>query len=127
MMRGVAGGPNAFGPLPAIDVMRPNVPALKFVSGLPQLNVLSRLNTSTRSSRFCVDANETRRDEKDASRKLDEAAFLGCWRPWQHLLYELTGRRWGNIDVENETGCGIVPYVYKKSSVANAVQWAVGL
>ena len=47
--------------------------------------------------------------------------------PWQHLLHELTGRKWGNIDVENETGCGIVPYVYKKSSVANAVQWAVGL
>jgi formylmethanofuran dehydrogenase subunit A len=47
--------------------------------------------------------------------------------PWQHLLHELTGRKWGNIDVENETGCGIVPYVYKKSSLVNAVQWAVGL
>ena len=31
-------------------------------------------------------------------------------RPWQHLLYQLTGRKWGNLDVENETGCGIVPY-----------------
>ena len=47
--------------------------------------------------------------------------------PWQHLLYQLTGRKWGNIDVENETGCGIVPYVYKKSNLVNAVQWAVGL
>jgi formylmethanofuran dehydrogenase subunit A len=47
--------------------------------------------------------------------------------PWQHLLHELTGRKWGNIDVENETGCGIVPYVYKRSSLVNAVQWAVGL
>jgi formylmethanofuran dehydrogenase subunit A len=47
--------------------------------------------------------------------------------PWQHLLHELTGRKWGNIDVENETGCGIVPYVYKKSSLVNAVQWAAGL
>jgi formylmethanofuran dehydrogenase subunit A len=47
--------------------------------------------------------------------------------PWQHLLHELTGRKWGNIDVENETGCGIVPYRYKKSSLVNAVQWAVGL
>jgi formylmethanofuran dehydrogenase subunit A len=47
--------------------------------------------------------------------------------PWQHLLYQLTGRKWGNIDVENETGCGIVPYTYKGSSVVNAVQWAVGL
>ena len=33
--------------------------------------------------------------------------------PWQHLLYKLTGRKWGNIDVENETGCGVVPYVYQ--------------
>jgi formylmethanofuran dehydrogenase subunit A len=47
--------------------------------------------------------------------------------PWQHLLYQLTGRKWGNLDVENETGCGIVPYTYKKSNLVNAVQWAVGL
>ena len=47
--------------------------------------------------------------------------------PWQHLLYKLTGRKWGNLDVENETGCGIVPYVYKESNLVNAVQWAVGL
>ncbi len=47
--------------------------------------------------------------------------------PWQHLLYQLTGRKWGNLDVENETGCGIVPYSYKGSNLVNAVQWAVGL
>ena len=47
--------------------------------------------------------------------------------PWQHLLYQLTGRKWGNLDVENETGCGIVPYTYKASNLVNAVQWAVGL
>lgn len=47
--------------------------------------------------------------------------------PWQHLLYKLTGRKWGNLDVENETGCGIVPYTYKPNNLVNAVQWAVGL
>jgi formylmethanofuran dehydrogenase subunit A len=47
--------------------------------------------------------------------------------PWQHLLYQLTGRKWGNLDVENETGCGIVPYVYREKNLVNAVQWAVGL
>src|SRR3954468_11782804 len=47
--------------------------------------------------------------------------------PWQHLLYKLTGRKWGNIDVENETGCGVVPYVYKERNLVNAVQWATGL
>ena len=47
--------------------------------------------------------------------------------PWQYLLYELTGRKWGNLDIENETGCGIVPYSYKPNNIVNAVQWAVGL
>jgi formylmethanofuran dehydrogenase subunit A len=39
----------------------------------------------------------------------------------------LTGRKWGNLDVENETGCGIVPYTYRPSNLVNAVQWACGL
>jgi formylmethanofuran dehydrogenase subunit A len=47
--------------------------------------------------------------------------------PWQHLLHKLTGKKWGNIDVENETGCGVVPYAYKERNLSNAVQWAVGL
>ncbi len=47
--------------------------------------------------------------------------------PWQHLLYQLTGRKWGNLDVENETGCGIVPYTYKPTNLVNVVQWATGL
>jgi formylmethanofuran dehydrogenase subunit A len=47
--------------------------------------------------------------------------------PWQHLLFQLTGKKWANLDVENETGCGIVPYVYKEKNLVNAVQWAVGL
>jgi formylmethanofuran dehydrogenase subunit A len=47
--------------------------------------------------------------------------------PWQHVLYQLTGHKWGNLDVENETGCGIVPYVYKEGKLVNAIQWAVGL
>jgi formylmethanofuran dehydrogenase subunit A len=29
--------------------------------------------------------------------------------------------------VENETGCGVVPFTYKEKSLVNAVQWAVGL
>ena len=29
--------------------------------------------------------------------------------------------------MENETGCGIVPYVYSDRHIVNAVQWAVGL
>jgi formylmethanofuran dehydrogenase subunit A len=47
--------------------------------------------------------------------------------PWQHVLHQLTGRKWGNVDVENETGCGIVPHTFKPNKLVNAVQWAVGL
>jgi formylmethanofuran dehydrogenase subunit A len=47
--------------------------------------------------------------------------------PWQLLLHQLTGRKWGNLDVENETGCGIVPYSYRPNNLVNSVQWAVGL
>jgi formylmethanofuran dehydrogenase subunit A len=47
--------------------------------------------------------------------------------PWEHVLHKLTGRKWSNVDVENETGCGIVPYAYKEKSLVNAVQWAAGL
>jgi formylmethanofuran dehydrogenase subunit A len=56
-----------------------------------------------------------------------DAVTITADGPWQHLLYQLTGHKWGNVDVENETGCGIVPYVYKGSNLVNAVQWAVGL
>jgi formylmethanofuran dehydrogenase subunit A len=56
-----------------------------------------------------------------------DAVTITADGPWQHLLYQLTGRKWGNLDVENETGCGIVPYVYKGRNLVNAIQWAVGL
>lgn len=56
-----------------------------------------------------------------------DAVTITADGPWQHLLHELTGRKWGNLDVENETGCGIVPYVYSGRHLVNAVQWAVGL
>jgi formylmethanofuran dehydrogenase subunit A len=56
-----------------------------------------------------------------------DAVTITADGPWQHLLYELTGRKWGNLDVENETGCGIVPYVYRDHHIVNSVQWAVGL
>ena len=45
-----------------------------------------------------------------------DAVTITADGPWQHLLHQLTGRKWGNLDVENETGCGIVPYVYSDHS-----------
>lgn len=56
-----------------------------------------------------------------------DAVTITADGPWQYLLHRLTGHKWGNLDVENETGCGIVPYVYTERNLVNAVQWAVGL
>jgi formylmethanofuran dehydrogenase subunit A len=47
--------------------------------------------------------------------------------PVEYLLYKSTGRRWTNIDIELETGCGIVPLNYKEKAAVAALQWVVGL
>jgi formylmethanofuran dehydrogenase subunit A len=47
--------------------------------------------------------------------------------PVEYLLAKSSGRRWMNVDVELETGCGIVPYSYKERAAVAALQWAVGL
>jgi formylmethanofuran dehydrogenase subunit A len=47
--------------------------------------------------------------------------------PVEYLLHKSTGRRWVNIDIELETGCGIVPFVYKDKAAVSALQWAIGL
>jgi formylmethanofuran dehydrogenase subunit A len=45
----------------------------------------------------------------------------------EYLLYKSSGRRWVNVDIELETGCGVVPYTYKEKSAVSALQWVVGL
>ena len=45
----------------------------------------------------------------------------------EHLLYASSGRKWVNVDIELETGCGIVPYSYREKAAVSALQWAVGL
>lgn len=47
--------------------------------------------------------------------------------PFQFILYQLTGNKWVNNDVEAETGSGIVPFHYKRKSFVHAVQWTIGL
>ena len=44
-----------------------------------------------------------------------------------HFLARLTGRKWVNIDVEMETGCGVVPITYSDKNHVHALQWAIGL
>jgi formylmethanofuran dehydrogenase subunit A len=47
--------------------------------------------------------------------------------PVEYLLHQSSGRRWTNIDIELESGCGIVPLAYKEKAAVSALQWAVGL
>ncbi len=44
-----------------------------------------------------------------------------------HFLARLTGRKWLNVDVEMETGCGVVPITYSDKNLVHALQWAIGL
>lgn len=47
--------------------------------------------------------------------------------PVEYLLHKSSGRKWVNIDIELETGCGIVPLAYKDKAAVSALQWAIGL
>jgi formylmethanofuran dehydrogenase subunit A len=47
--------------------------------------------------------------------------------PVEYLLHRSSGRKWVNLDIELETGCGIVPIVYKDKAAVSALQWAIGL
>ena len=47
--------------------------------------------------------------------------------PFQYTLYELSGNKWVNHDVETETSSGIVPFHYRRKSYVHAIQWSIGL
>ena len=47
--------------------------------------------------------------------------------PVEYLLHKSSGRKWLNIDIELETGCGIVPFQYKDKAAVSALQWVIGL
>ena len=47
--------------------------------------------------------------------------------PFQFGLYELTGNKWVNHDVETETSAGIVPFRYRRKSYVHSIQWSIGL
>jgi formylmethanofuran dehydrogenase subunit A len=47
--------------------------------------------------------------------------------PVEYLLHKSSGRKWANVDIELETGCGVVPHEYKDRNAVAALQWAIGL
>jgi formylmethanofuran dehydrogenase subunit A len=55
------------------------------------------------------------------------ATTMTCDGPLQHALYQTTGHRWVNSDVESETGGGIVPITYKAGNPINGTMWLTGM
>lgn len=47
--------------------------------------------------------------------------------PLEFGLHRLNHLKWVNMDVELETGGGLVPLIYSTKSPVNSVQWAIGL
>ena len=55
------------------------------------------------------------------------ATTLSADGPVEYLLHKSSGRKWVNVDIELETGCGIVPYTFKEKAAVSALQWVIGL
>jgi formylmethanofuran dehydrogenase subunit A len=47
--------------------------------------------------------------------------------PVGQYLNSVTGRKWLSLDVENETGCGVVPITYEDRNFIHGLQWSIGL
>lgn len=58
---------------------------------------------------------------------LDETTTMTADGPFEHHLCALNHLKWANIDVEVETGSGVVPHIYNKDIRASGIQWAIGL
>jgi formylmethanofuran dehydrogenase subunit A len=56
-----------------------------------------------------------------------QAATMTADAPLSYMLYQVTGSKWINADVEHESGCGIVPFVYQDHNYVHALQWGIGL
>jgi formylmethanofuran dehydrogenase subunit A len=47
--------------------------------------------------------------------------------PLEYGNARLTHNKWSNLDIELEESSGVVPMVYMRKNLVNAVQWAIGL
>ena len=47
--------------------------------------------------------------------------------PLEHVLHQLSGNKWMNNDIEEETGGGVVPMNHGRRNTVSALQWCIGL
>lgn len=57
----------------------------------------------------------------------DETTTMTADAPMEYDLFQLSGLKWANKDVECETSSGIIPVIYSKKNPVNTLQWAIGL
>ena len=58
---------------------------------------------------------------------LDETTTMTADAPMEYDLFELSGLKWANKDIECETAAGIIPCIYSPKNPVNTLQWAIGL
>ena len=56
-----------------------------------------------------------------------DALTLSADQELEHHLWRVTGKPYVDIDIELESGCGIVPIEYKCRSRLHSLQWSAGL
>ena len=56
-----------------------------------------------------------------------EATTMTSDGPLQYRLHTLSGSKWLNHDIEEETGGGVVPITFRRRNLFNAIQWCIGL
>jgi formylmethanofuran dehydrogenase subunit A len=47
--------------------------------------------------------------------------------PQEYLLWQLLGQRYVSVELEQETGCGVMPIRYRDKQYLHSLQWAIGL
>ncbi len=58
---------------------------------------------------------------------LDETTTMTADGPFEYVLHSTNHLKWANLDVELETGSGVVPFIYDPKNHVFGIQWAVGL
>lgn len=58
---------------------------------------------------------------------LDETTTMTADGPFEFTLHSTNHLKWANVDVELETGSGVVPFIYDPKNHVFGIQWATGL
>ena len=57
----------------------------------------------------------------------DETTTMTADAPMEYDLFQISGLKWANKDIECETAAGIIPCIYSPKTPVGTLQWAIGL